>query len=279
MYPFQSRYIDLNVGKLHYVDEGEGEILLMVHGNPSWSFGYRHLIQKLSVKYRCIAPDHIGFGLSDKPFSWSYIPSDHAKNLQTFIDRLELEDITLIVQDWGGPIGLFYAVEHPENIKRLVIMNTWMWPVSNDPYYWGFSKFIGGPIGRYLIRNQNFFADQMVKMVTGDKSKLTPGIHDHYRKPFPTRESRKSTGVFPGQITASKTWLADLWSKRNRLTEKPTLIAWGMKDIAFREKELNRWVELFPTAEVHRFQDSGHFVQEEQGEEVSRLIEVFIQNA
>ena len=148
LYPFQPHFLELKMGRLHYVDEGQGETLLMVHGNPSWSFGYRHLIQGLADQYRCVAPDHIGFGLSDKPFSWSYKPADQAANLRTFIERLGLENITLIVQDWGGPIGLSYAVEQPENIRRLVIMNTWMWPVSGDPYYWGFSKFIGGPIGR-----------------------------------------------------------------------------------------------------------------------------------
>ncbi len=278
LYPFQSNFLELGIGRMHYVDEGQGEVVLMVHGNPAWSFGYRRLIMGLSGRYRCVAPDHIGFGLSDKPYSWSYKPADHARNLRAFIERLDLRDITLVVQDWGGPIGLSYAVEHPENVRRLVIMNTWMWPVSGDLYYWGFSKFVGGPVGRYLIRNHNFFANQVVRMVTGDKSKLTPAIHDHYLKPFPTPESRKGTWVFPGEITGSQAFLEGLWSQRERLAGKPVLIAWGLKDIAFREQELRRWERVLPQAQVHRFPEAGHFVQEEEGDAVAGLVDAFLQN-
>lgn len=277
MYPFQAHYFDLPMGRMHYVDEGQGPPLLMVHGNPSWSFGYRQLIAQLSSRYRCIAPDHIGFGLSDKPASWSYRPEEQARNLAALIDHLNLSGLNLIVQDWGGPIGLSYALEQPENVRRLVIINTWMWPVANDPYYWAFSKIVGGPVGRYLIRNHNFFANTMVKMITGDKSKLTPAIHDHYRQPLPTPESRKGSWVFPGEITGSTAWLEHLWSRRERLVDKPVLIAWGMKDIAFREKELQRWEGLFPHARVQRFPDAGHFVQEEHGRELAGMIDQFMQ--
>ncbi|MEW6602891.1 MAG: alpha/beta fold hydrolase, partial [Nitrospirota bacterium] len=115
-YPFKSHSLELEMGRMHYVDEGTGEPLVMVHGNPTWSFVYRHLINGLSKDYRCIAMDHIGFGLSDKPQNWSYYPEDHAKNFDIFIERLDLHNITLVVQDWGGPIGLSYAVNHPENV-------------------------------------------------------------------------------------------------------------------------------------------------------------------
>jgi haloalkane dehalogenase len=117
-YPFRSHYLSTEHGDLHYVDEGSGEVILFVHGNPTWSFMYRHLIKGLSAGFRCVAPDHIGFGLSDKPFDVSYLPQFHAENLERFIDRRGLKDITLVIHDWGGAIGMSYALNHPENVKR-----------------------------------------------------------------------------------------------------------------------------------------------------------------
>jgi len=135
--------------------------------------------------------DHIGFGLSDKPPGWTYRPQDHARNLVALIEALDLKDITLVVQDWGGPIGLSYAINHPENVKRLVIMNTWMWPVNRDWYYIAFSGFTGGPIGRFLIKRFNFFTRVIMRQAYGDKTKLTEHIHRHYLKPLEVSEERK----------------------------------------------------------------------------------------
>lgn len=112
-YPFASHYFQTSAGKLHYVDEGEGPPIVMLHGNPTWSFLYRNLIKQLSSRYRCIAPDYLGFGLSDKPFDWNYRPEEHAKNLAALIEHLGLKEVTLVVNDWGGPIGMHYAVTHP----------------------------------------------------------------------------------------------------------------------------------------------------------------------
>lgn len=275
-YPFSPKQFSLPVGQMRYVDEGEGEAIVMVHGNPVWSFVYRHLIKGLNGRYRCIAPDHIGFGLSDKPENWSYLPQDHATNLQTLLDTLNLTDITLVVQDWGGPIGLSYAINNPARIKRLVIMNTWLWPVNDDWYYRAFSGFMGGPMGRFLIRRFNFFARSVVRTAYGDKRKLTPHIHAHYLNHLPTPASRKGSWVFPGQIIGATPWLGQLWAQRAQLADKPAMFAWGMKDIAFREKELQRWQTLFPAATVTRYADAGHYVQDEKGPELAQLIAAFI---
>jgi haloalkane dehalogenase len=277
LYPFQTYALDTPVGKMRYLDEGEGETIVMVHGNPAWSLVYRKLVLGLRDKYRCIAPDHIGFGQSDKPVNWSYLPSAHSENLGQLFDALDLQNVTLVVQDWGGPIGLSYAIAHPERVKRLVIMNTWLWDVRDDWYYQAFSGFMGGAVGRLLSKHWNFFVRAVVPMAYGDKSKLTKELHRHYFDALPTPDSRKGTWVFPKQITASGEWLADLWSKRERITSKPTMIAWGMKDIAFREKELRRWQDAFPNAQVTRFESAGHDVQEEQGEAITQLIRTFIE--
>jgi haloalkane dehalogenase len=264
------------MGRLHYVDEGSGEPVLMVHGNPAWSFLYRHFVKELSEDHRCIAPDHIGFGLSDKPQDWSYRPADHARNLQALIEQLELRDITLVVQDWGGPIGLSYAVEQPDNVRNLVIMNTWMWPVDDDWYYRAFSGFMGGPLGRFLIKRYNFFVNGVMKQATGDKSRLPKAIHQHYVRPMANPAERKGCWTMPKEIIASTDWLRGLWERRANIANKPTLILWGMKDIAFRKKELETWQELFTDCEVHRLPGVGHFVQEEYGPEVAPIVAEFL---
>lgn len=257
---------------MHYVDEGTGNPIVFIHGNPAWSFEFRHLIKELSKTNRCIAPDLIGFGLSDKPARWSFLPEEHAKNLELFLESLLLKNITLVVGDWGGPIGLSYALNHPEKIKYIVITNTWLWSVESDWYYQAFSKIMGGLIGKCLILNRNFFADTIFRSMFGDKSRLTKKIHEQYLKPLSSPNERKGSWVFTGQIIGSSKWLQSLWNKRYLLIGKDILIAWGMKDIAFREKELNIWMDTFPGAKVVRFEDVGHFIAEEKPEELISAI-------
>ena len=271
-YPFKSHFFPTPYGEMHYVDEGTGDPIIFVPGNPSWSFESRNMIKSLSGQYRCIAVDHLGFGFSDKPLDFSYMPQEHAKNLEALLESLNLERITMVVGDWGGPIGLSYAIAHHEKIKSIVITNTWLWSVKTDWYYQGFSGFMGGALGRWLIRNKNFFAQNVVYMAFGDKSKLTPHIHKHYLEQFTNPEERKGNWVFPKQIIGASDWLESLWNQRQVLTDKIALIAWGAKDIAFREKELKTWIQAFPKARVIRFPNSGHFIPEENPVELADAI-------
>lgn len=275
-YPFASHHFQTAAGKLHYVDEGSGQPVVMLHGNPTWSFLYRKLIKQLRPNYHCIAPDHLGFGLSDKPLDWSYLPEGHAKNLAALIDHLELKNVTLVVQDWGGPIGMHYAVTHPDNVARLIVMNTWAWPVNRDFHYVSFSAFMGGPIGRLLIRKRNFFAGTFMRSAFGDKSKLSTEAHQHYLRALPTAEDRKGCYVFPKQIVASTPWLEQLWSSIAVLKDKPTLFVWGMKDVAFREQELKQWQNALPNSLTLRLNTVGHFVQEEAPEELGEAVNAFL---
>lgn len=262
-YPFASNYVELPAGKMHYIDEGVGDPIVMVHGNPGWSFEFRNIIKALSQTHRCIAPDHLGFGLSEKPFDWNYLPENHANNLELFLESLQLENITLVVNDWGGPIGLSYAIKHPEKIKKLVILNTWMWSVEKDPYYQKFSGFMGGGFGRFMIKNFNFFGKVVVKKAVGNKKKLDREIHKHYYKHLATKKDRKGCYVFPKEIIGSSKWLDGLWKQRAIINAIPTTIIWGMKDIAFREQELNCWVEHWNEPKVIKLEEVGHFPQEE----------------
>jgi haloalkane dehalogenase len=258
-YPFKSHYFDLPMGKMHYVDEGQGLPIVFVHGNPGWSFEFRNAIKELSKTNRCIANDHIGFGLSDKPYDWNYLPKNHAENFEKFITHLGLNKFVLVVNDWGGPIGLSYAVNNSDKIKHLIITNTWMWSVKGDPYYEIFSRIVGGSIGRFLIKNFNFFGKVIIKNLIVDKRNFRSAIYQHLE----TRKDRKGCWTFPKQIIASSDWLDSLWGKRKNITSLSKTLIWGMKDIGFREKEFNVWSQELTNKTVIKLDNAGHYPHEE----------------
>ena len=274
-YPFKRNYLELSSGKMHYVDEGKGEVILMLHGNPTWSYTYRKLIKGLSKEYRCIAPDYIGFGLSDKPINWSYKPQDQAENINTLIKSMSLKNLTLVVNDWGGPIGLSYAVNHPENLKRLVILNTWCWSVKGDPVLETFSKVVGGPLGKFFIKYFNFLAKTGIKSAFGESNRLTREVHQHYYRHLANPKSRKGCWQFPKYMLKADEWLKNVWERKAVIEEKPVMLAWGLKDFAFRKEQLEKFSLFFKNKTVFTFDDTGHFVQEEKGNELVPLIKEF----
>lgn len=274
-YPFQSRFHDLPIGRMHYLDEGLSDhAVVMIHGNPAWSFTYRKWMRCLSGDYRCIVPDHIGFGLSDKPRDWSYLPSGHALNLERLLDHLGLQSMTLVVGDWGGPIGLWYAVNHPERIRSLVVTNSWAWSVQGVLHYEVFSRIIGGTLGRTLIRRYNFFAK--VLMTRMFRASLDPEVHRHYLAPLATPDDRKGCWVFPREIIGSSRWLDEIWRKSDAIADKPMLILWGKRDIAFRDIELDRWRSAFSDLQVYEFENAGHFIAEDVGEDACPMLKAHL---
>lgn len=278
-YPFAPHYFNTPAGKIHYIDEGSDRPVVMVHGNPLWSFSYRHLVKKMRETCRCVAPDHIGFGLSDKPQDWEYTPRQHAENLASLIKTLDLKDITLIVSDWGGPIGLYYALNRPDNIKNIILFNTWMWPVHKDWYYWIFSKSAAGTAGSFLIERFNLFARIILKLVYAQKSRLRPHIQQHYLKPLDTPARRKPTWIFPQHLLVSTEWLEKLWSQVDKIRHKPVLILWGMKDPAFRKKELKKWTNTLTNFKLCKLPDAGHLPHEEKPERITSEILDFLLTA
>lgn len=275
-YPFQPHQLKVDGGQMHYIDEGQGRPLVMVHGTPTWSFLYRYLIKELSVEYRVIALDHIGFGLSDKPENWSYHPQEHARNLETLIEHVGLKDIVLVVHDFGGPIGLSYAINHPENVSALVIFNTFLWSLKGDPAFERTSRLFDNAIGRWLYLKQNFSANMMMHSAWGKHRPLTPEIHRQYTLAFPDEKSRLGTWRFFQSLQGESDWYESLWAERNRLAKMPTLLLWGIRDITFKEKELARWKNLFPKAKVVTFPQVGHFVPDEAGPEAAEEIHAFL---
>lgn len=275
-YPFTPRSFAMDDGRLCYVDEGEGRPILMVHGTPTWSFLWRHFIRGLSDSYRVIAPDLLGFGLSEKPEDADYRPEAQARRLHALIEHLGLENIVLMVHDFGGPIGLSYAVDRPTHVRALILFNTWMWPLDDDSTTRWASRLFGSRLGRFLYRRLNFSPRVLLKSVFGDASKLTPDLHRQYLAPFPDYASRKAPWIYARELIGSSDWYETLWQRRNRLTDTPTLLLWGLRDPAFDESALTRWQRALPHATTQTFPHCGHFVQEETPEQALTAIRTFL---
>jgi haloalkane dehalogenase len=270
LYPFESHYAELDGARVHYVDEGAGPPLLLLHGNPTWSFLYREIVKGLRDRFRCIAPDYPGFGLSTAPTGYGYKPVDHAGVIERLVLQLDLREVTMMVQDWGGPIGFAVATRHPDRFARFVIANTWAWPKA-DPGTQMFSRILGGPIGRYLILQRNFFVE---KALPGSmkRRKLTQDVMDAYRAPFPTPDSRVPVHVFPREILASRPFLAEVERGLPALRDRPALLVWPTKDVAFGPRERTRWEQVFPQHRTVLIEGAGHYVQEEAPEEIVAAI-------
>ncbi|MES2459138.1 MAG: alpha/beta fold hydrolase, partial [Armatimonadota bacterium] len=223
------------------------------------------------------AVDHLGFGLSDKPADASYTPEDHARRLEHFIDSMGLRNITLVVHDFGGPIGLSYAVAHPANVKRLVLFNTWMWSLAGEPRARMADRLVRGPLGDFLYRTLNASPRFLLPQVMADKSMLTPALHQQYLRPFPTSGSRTGLLALARALVESSVWYDSLWEKRTVLHNIPALLLWGMRDVTFSPNDLQRWQTVFAKCETVPFPEAGHFVQEEAETDVlNGTIERFI---
>ena len=276
-YPFTTRYLTVDDQRMHYVDEGAGEPVLFVHGTPTWSYDWRHVIGQLAAKYRCIAPDLLGFGLSDRPRNAIYTPEAHAERLARFVDQLGLERFTLVAHDFGGPISLPLLLTRPERVSKLVLINTWMWSLADDRNMAPRARFAASPIGRFLYRRANFSLRVLTPYAYGDRSKLTPAIHKQYLDRFPDAWSREAVlWALAKALLGSSAFYDSLWQRRALLATTPALILWGMKDGAFPPYLLDRWREALPQARVVEFAEAGHWPHEEQPAQVTRELQQFL---
>lgn len=274
-YPFDHKTIQLTTGTMHYVDEGEGKVILFVHGTPTWSFLYRNFIKAFSDQYRTIAVDHIGFGLSEKPENFAGRPEDHAKNLNEFIEKLNLTDITLVVHDFGGPIGLAAAIDQPERFREIVLLNTWLWETESNDDVQKINKVVNSFIGRFLYLWLNFSPRVLLKKGFADRSNLTKNTHKHYLKPFHDKLSRYAPYRLAQALFGSSDWYQSKWERLDVLVQKPWLILWGMEDNFLSSNFLQKWEQRLPNADIHRL-DCGHFVQEEEPSEAISLLRNFL---
>jgi len=263
LYPFPGQRFDTPEGALHYVDVGRGRPLFLVHGTPSWSFEWRHVIAALSDRHRVIAPDHLGFGLSDKPADGAYRPEDHARRLLALFDRLDLHDVTLAVHDFGGPIGLPIALQRSERVARLVVLNSWMWPLGEQPRVRRLSALVASPLGRFLYLGCNASPRWLLPASFADRRRLSREVHRHYLAPFAARRERMAPYALARALTGSDAFYASLWAQRERMYGMPSTLLWGLKDPAFGTAELERFAGVLHDARVVTCEDAGHFLQEE----------------
>lgn len=284
LYPFTGQFLDRDGLRYHYLDEGSGEPLVMLHGNPTWSFYYRNLVLALSGHYRCIVPDHIGCGLSDKPGDdrYDYTLKSRVDDLERLLDHLGLEaGITLVVHDWGGMIGMAYASRHPERIRRLVVLNTGAFHLPKSKRFPLALRICrDSELNTFLVRGLNLFSG--VASVIGCKRRPMNGrLRRAYRAPYNTWEHRIATLRFVQDIPlrpGDKAYaiVSEVESGLHRFRKLPMLICWGELDFVFDRHFLAEWRRHFPEAEVHSFPDCGHYILEDAAEEVIHLIKDFL---
>lgn len=273
LFPFRSKWFDSRVGKVHYIDEGVGDPILFLHGNPTWSFVYRGIIIRLKPKFRCIAVDYPGFGLSSRPTDYDYTPSEHAGIVKDLVRHLDLRNLTIMGQDWGGPIGLRVAIDELPRLRALVMGNTWFWPLDS----WqgkAFAYVMSMAPMQTQILNHNLFVEKIIPL--GVKHRLSDEVMYHYREAMPTPTSRIGAAEFPVQLTAATPWLARLETDvAARLSNVPLLLTWGLHDPMFSRPFMERFRETFRAARVHRL-DAKHYIQEDAPKEIAEAIANFL---
>lgn len=284
LYPFESKWMECEGRRLHYLDEGgTGKpAVLLLHGNPTWSFLYREIIPRIVPGLRAVAPDHLGFGLSDKPQSERlYSLANHVDRLREFTGRLGLKDIILVVQDWGGPIGLSLAVENPGLVRAILVMNTWAWP-EPSPFHAAIEPWrtMHAPFaGAHFILRRNILVERALYLSTGRRERMTPGspVLRGYQIPFSLPASRTGMLAFPRNIPlrpGDANWdrMAALRDGLAKL-DVPARLLWGAKDVVFPPENAERFRSLLPKCGPPRLIPHGmHFIQEDAPEEIAEEI-------
>lgn len=286
LYPFQSHYLTLGGLKYHYIDEGPAEPsdrqtadpLVMLHGNPTWSFYYRSLIAGFRTTHRVIAPDHMGCGLSDKPRDYPYRLEQHIANLEALLDSLKLERVTLFLHDWGGAIGMGYALRHPERVKRFVIFNTAAFPASRIPFRINICRL--PLVGALAVRVLNAFAGLAPLMACAKQERMTPGVKAGYLAPYDSYAHRIAILRFVQDIPMSPAHptyplVEQIGRGLAAFQDRPMLIIWGERDWCFTTDFLAEWQKRFPHADVRRIPDAGHYVVEDAHEQIIPWVREF----
>jgi cis-3-alkyl-4-acyloxetan-2-one decarboxylase len=278
-YPFPSKFFDLDGLRYHYVDEGQGDVLLCVHGNPTWSFAWRNLIKELSANYRVIAVDHIGCGFSDKPQDYNYRLARHVENLSRFLTGLNLQNVTLLAHDWGGAIGLATATRAPERFARYVLFNTAAFRSQRIPFRIAVCRWpLLGPFG---VRGLNLFARAALSMAVCHHERMTPAVRAGYLAPYGSWADRVAILRFVQDIPLSPDHpsyaeLLALEQSLPKLASQPMLFIWGERDWCFTPDFLEEFLERFPRAESLRLPDAGHYVFEDAPAEIVPRVREFL---
>lgn len=271
LYPFEPKWFDGAGPRVHYVDEGAGPAVVMFHGNPTWSFLYRNVIQQLSGRFRCIAVDYPGFGLSERPAGYGYTSAEHAQVIGKLVDHLGLDHFIVVGQDWGGPIGMTVALERATRVAGLVFANTWYWPAQGPLVT--FSVVMSSPPLQWLIVNRNMFVNFI--MPRSVASPMEPLVFKTYQDAQPSPAARPGVAEFPRQIRRARPMLERLAAEAPKaLGDKPLELVWAMKDPAFGNPAvIARWQRDFPKANLTKLENANHYVQEDAPGEIAAAVQ------
>ncbi|WP_438489998.1 haloalkane dehalogenase [Streptomyces sp. S186] len=271
LYPFESRWFDSSVGRVHYVDEGTGPPLLFCHGAPAWSFLYRHIVKDLRDRYRCIAVDYLGFGLSERPAGFGYTIAEHTAVLGELIDHLRLDGFVLMGQDWGGPVGLGAVTTRADRVRGIVLGNTLFWPTEAMANR-AFGVIMSSRPMQRRILEENFLVERVLLAELGHK--INAAEADHYRKVQPTAEARRGLAAMPKEIRAARPLLDQLARDVPALLgDKPALLVWGMRDMVFRPNAcIPRMRAAFADLDVVELPRARHFIQEQAPDAITEAI-------
>jgi pimeloyl-ACP methyl ester carboxylesterase len=273
MYPFTPKRFATDAGTMRYLDVGKGQPVVIAHGTPSWSFEWRTVIRQLMGSHRVIAPDHIGFGLSDKPSDASVLhPADHARRLANLLEALELSDAILVGHDFGGPIGVGALLAQRERFSGFVLSNTWLWSLADRSDVRRLSRIVASPLGKLLYLGFNASSRWLVPSAFGNRRLLVKHVHEHYMAPFPSWGSRLAPWKLGVELAGSAVFYDGIWSRREELASLRAAIVWGDADPTFREGELTRLQQALPQAAIHRLPGVGHFTAEEDPGALVRAI-------
>jgi haloalkane dehalogenase len=279
LYPFEPRTFDLPAGRLRCLDEGprEAPVVVMVHGNPSWSVLYRSLVLALRDRFRCIVPDHLGCGLSDKPAGFDYHLGAHIENLGALIDALGIRRAHLAVHDWGGPIGLGMARRRPDFVDRLVVFNTAAFPSTRIPLRIAVCRLPW--LGAWLVRGCNAFSGAAVRMAVARP--LRDGAREAYLWPHRSWDERVAVHRFVRDIPLGRRHrsfgeIEAIGASLEALAERPGLIVWGGRDWCFDEAFLAEWRARLPRAKAVVFPEAGHWLLEDEPAAVAREVRAFL---
>lgn len=277
-YPFAMREFDSGDGWMNYVDEGHGRPVVFVHGCMTWSFLFRRTIEELSGSFRCIAPDHLGFGLSEKPEKGPYSPQDHVNRFGRLMDSLNLSDITLVVHDFGGPIGLKWAAANPDRVKELVILNTYAWSLAENPVARRLAVNYSNPLNRFYYRHLRATPTFVLPPMFADRYRMSKAILKQYLNPFPDHSDRLGLYSLVTDYVREAAWFDEIEPSLETLRDKRTLILWGMKDPMLTEEALVRMQKLFPEHQTIQYPESGRFFPEEQPHVLGGELQWFLMN-
>ena len=279
---FEEHYEVIDGIRLHYVDEGSGPPILLVHGQPTWSYLYRKMIRPLvAAGYRCIAPDLMGFGLSDKPTDESaYTLGRHVELVTGLVEKLQLAGVTIVGQDWGGPVGLRYAIDHQDNVRSLVILNTLV-KITPVPLLFTF-VFRNGGFSSFLVRRLDLFRKIIFRRGWPFRRPLEAGVMEQYKMPHPTAASRAGIAAFPKMIPGNDphpnaAYISQIDSVL-RNWDVPVLVMFSDGDIAFKPTEGQRIAEMVPDGRFQVVRNAGHYLQEDAGEEITQRMVTFLRD-